>query len=161
MHLHIQFDPCLTGTQWVWRLCALFCSIIHRLRIRPHDNLPSFVFPSCPLQPVLWVSSSRAPRDSVQAVQDSATPPSGGRQCVHVVLDTCVQNLTPRTPHALVSMQKAVLMHGSTCKYGGAKQHKYPLARFHSLPSPALLHFVFPISGAISLSFWCHLAKLI
>lgn len=130
-------------------------------RIRTRTNLPSFVFPSCPPQPVLWVSSSRAQRDSAQAVQASATPPSRGRQCVRVDLDTCVQNLMLPTPHARVSMQKTVLMHESTCKYGGAKQHKYLLACFHSLPSPAVRHFVFTISGAISLFLWCHLAKLL
>lgn len=125
--------------------------------------ITSFVLPSCPPQPVLWVSSSRAQRDSAQAVQDSATLPSGGHLCVRVALDTYVQNLTLPTPRALVSIHKCVLI---VFKNRGAKQHKHLLASSRFLPYPALLllsrsAFVFTISDAVSLFLWGHLARLL
>lgn len=59
-----------------------------------------------PFQPVPWVSSRGAQRDSARAVRDSAKPPSGEPRCALVDPDTCVLNPMLLTPPAQVSLQK-------------------------------------------------------
>lgn len=68
-------------------------------------NLFSFNLPLCHLQPVPWVSSSRAQRDAAETVQNTAGLPSGGRRRVRVAPDTYVRSptlqkaLAPVSPH--------------------------------------------------------------
>lgn len=128
-------------------------SLVVMPRTRTHDNL-LFVFSSCPPQPVLWVSSSGAQRDSAQSVQDSATPPSGGPQCVRVILDTYVQNPMRPTPRALVS----VPVHKSTCKYRATQACTLLFSLF---TFPCTSSLCFTTSVAVTLFLWCRLAKLL
>lgn len=130
MVLSVSLQP--SGTCATLKMCADLVS-----------ELMMIVLPSCFPQPALWVSSSQVQRDNAQAVHYSATPPPRGHQCVCVDLDTCVQNLTLPTLHALVSIYTFALTYDFTHKYRGAK---HLLTSSHSLPFPCSSSLLFLLS---------------
>lgn len=107
----------------------------------PLPPLPS------PRQPVPCVSSSGAQRDSAEAVQGSATPPSGGPQCARAPTDTCVRNPTLPTPRVPVSAQEIMSLHTLLLYTPPTPQTHQPLIHF----LPLFYHLCY---------LWCPLTRL-